>query len=81
MFAIVVLQILVITFGGRFFQVYHFHGLSILQWLLSVGIGAMTMPVSLLLRLLPIAKPTALNYARKAGQKFNKNTGKYEPII
>jgi len=56
-FAIVALQILVITFGGRFFQVYKYHGLTIVQWLLSVGIGALTMPVSLLLRLLPFAKP------------------------
>ena len=77
---IVVLQTLVVTFGGRFFQVYQYYGLTPLQWLLSVGIGSLTMPVSLLLRLLPFAKPEVNKYERKSGLKFNKKTGKYEPI-
>jgi hypothetical protein len=38
------------------------------------------MPVSLLLRLLPFAKPEVSKYERKSGLKFNKKTGKYEPI-
>lgn len=77
---IVVLQALVITFGGRFFQVYKYYGLTPLQWVISVGIGAMTMPVSLFLRLLPFAKPEVTNYERKVGLRFNKASGKYDPI-
>lgn len=54
---IVILEILIITFGGRFFQVYRYNGLNAIQWVLSVGIGALAIPVSLLIRLLPFAKP------------------------
>ena len=56
-FVIAGLQILIVTFGGRFFQLYSYGGLNITQWLISVGIGAITVPVSLILRLLPICKP------------------------
>lgn len=42
---------------GRFFQLYAYGGLNITQWLISVGIGALTIPVSIFLRLLPICKP------------------------
>ena len=56
-FFIVVLQVILTTFGGRFFQVYRYGGLTLIQWLISVGIGSLVLPVSFLLRLLPIAKP------------------------
>ena len=58
------LQIIVITFCGKFFQLYQYNGLNILQWLISVGIGALTIPVSLFLRLLPICKPAAQSQVR-----------------
>ena len=38
------------------------------------------MPVSLFLRLLPFAKPEVTNYERKDGLRFNKASGKYDPI-
>jgi hypothetical protein len=53
---IVIFQIVIITFGGQFFQVYNFHGLTLIQWVISVGIGALTIPVSILLRLIPFPK-------------------------
>lgn len=55
--AIVLLQILIISFGGRFFQFYKYGGLTIAQWMLSIGFGALTVPVSLFLRILPFYKP------------------------
>jgi hypothetical protein len=54
--------------------------LSPLQWVLSVGIGSLTLPVSIFLRLLPFAKPQVTKYERKTGLKYNKKSGKYEPI-
>jgi hypothetical protein len=54
---IVILQILIITFGGRFFQLYRYEGLNIIQWVISVGIALLAIPVSLILRLLPFWKP------------------------
>ena len=59
--SIVILQILIISFGGRFFQFYSYGGLTFVQWMLSIGIGALTVPVSLLLRVLPINKPDDAN--------------------
>lgn len=59
---IVILEVIMITFGGKFFQVYRYHGLTIMQWLLSVGIGTLTIPFSILLRLLPIGKPDYTPY-------------------
>lgn len=56
-FFIVLLQVILTTFGGRFFQVYRYGGLTFLQWLLSVGVGFLVIPVSFFLRMLPIAKP------------------------
>jgi magnesium-transporting ATPase (P-type) len=56
-FVIIVLEILIITFGGRFFQVYQYYGLNPIQWVISVGIGALAIPVSILIRLLPFWKP------------------------
>lgn len=72
-FAIVALQILVITFGGRFFQLYRYGGLTIIQWLISVGIGALTMPVSIFLRLLPCCKPDDSIYVKRPSYLARKN--------
>jgi hypothetical protein len=54
---IVILQILIITFGGKFFQLYRYQGLNIIQWVISVGIALLAIPTSLILRLLPFCKP------------------------
>lgn len=61
-----VLQILVVTFLGRFFQLYQYRGLNITQWLISVGIGALTVPVSIFLRLLPCCKHEDHHDVRRA---------------
>lgn len=53
---IVILQALVVTFLGKFFQLYQYGGLNMIQWLLSIGFGALTIPVSLFLRVLPFWK-------------------------
>ena len=55
------LQVLIISFGGRFFQVYEYGGLNVVQWVLSVGIGALAIPMSFIIRLLPFAKPDLNN--------------------
>lgn len=62
---IVALQILVITFGGRFFQLYRYGGLTIIQWLISVGLGALTLPMTIFLRLLPCCKPNDSVYVKR----------------
>jgi hypothetical protein len=72
-------QVMVISFGGRFFQVYSFYGLAPMQWFISVGIGAMTIPVSFGLRLLPFPSKEKKGYSRKSGVRFNKKTGHFEP--
>lgn len=51
------LQVLIIKFGGRVFQLYEYGGLTIIQWLISVGIGMLTIPVNMFLRVLPVCKP------------------------
>lgn len=62
---IIALQYLVITFGDRFFQLYEYGGLSPVQWLISIGIGALTLPVSFFLRLLPFCKPEENRHAKR----------------
>jgi hypothetical protein len=66
----------VVTFGGRFFQVYGYYGLTPIQWLISVGIGALTMPVSIFLRLLPCCKPDDSVYVKRESQLKQKNKTK-----
>lgn len=44
---------------------YKYGGLTIVQWLISVGIGALTLPVSVLLRLLPFCKPDDSVYVKR----------------
>lgn len=63
------LQILVITFMGRFFQLYQYWGLNPIQWLISVGLGALTVPVSIFLRLLPCCKPETHREFKRARRK------------
>jgi hypothetical protein len=55
--SIFVLQWVIVTFLNVFFKLYSFHGLTIQQWLLSIFIGASSLLISLILRLIPIAKP------------------------
>lgn len=47
---IFILQLILITFSGKAFQV-HPNGLTYQQWLICVGIGAFSLPVSFLLKL------------------------------
>jgi Ni/Fe-hydrogenase subunit HybB-like protein len=54
--AIFVLQILLVTFGGTAFGVYNNYGLTIQHWMMSIGIGSISILVNLILKLLPIAK-------------------------
>jgi hypothetical protein len=50
--ATVVMQIILVQFGGNVFQVYE-HGLTALQWAISVLLGGGSMVVGLLVRILP----------------------------
>lgn len=49
--SILVLQIIIVTFGSIAFGVYRFYGLTIQHWLISVAFGAVGLLVSLLLKL------------------------------
>ncbi len=53
---IFVVQFLVVYFLNIFFKLYSYHGLTALQWLLCIGIGASCLLVSQLIRLLPFGK-------------------------
>jgi hypothetical protein len=46
-----------VTFGGRYFQFYRYYGLTITQWVISVGIAVLTIPFTLFLRVLPFWGP------------------------
>jgi len=50
----IVVQWLIIEFGGEFASTVP---LSLNQWLISIGIGFMSIPVSLVLRCIPITEP------------------------
>ena len=52
---IFVLQIILITFAGVAFGVYSDFGLTIQQWLISIGFGSISLLINLLLKLIPIA--------------------------
>ena len=45
--SIVVLQVIIVTFGSLAFGVYRFYGLTIHQWLISVAFGAVGLLVNL----------------------------------
>ena len=51
---IVGLQVLIVTFGGRWFGVYQYSGLTLLQWAVSLGVAAGVFGVSMLGRLVRI---------------------------
>ena len=55
--AIVGIQVVVVEYLSEFFHLYHYGGLTTTQWILSVGIAALTIPLSIVLRILPICKP------------------------
>lgn len=40
-----------------YFKCYNFRGLTVQQWLLSLLIGFLVVPLSIVIRLLPFAKP------------------------
>jgi P-type Ca2+ transporter type 2B len=50
------LQILLVTFTGSAFGVYDNYGLTVEQWLITVGLGSLSLIVNFLLKLLPIGK-------------------------
>ena len=54
---IIVFQWSIIYFLNVYFKCYNFRGLTIQQWLLSLLIGFMVVPLSIVIRLLPFAKP------------------------
>ena len=49
------LQLILVTFSGKAFQVYENYGLTYQQWLISVGIGSISLPVSFFLKLFNVA--------------------------
>jgi hypothetical protein len=51
------LQALLLTFAGLAFGVYPQFGLNIQQWLICILIGSFSLVVSVILKLLPFAKP------------------------
>lgn len=55
-FVLVVLQGLVVSFAGRFFEIYKY-GLHPVQWVISVGVGMLVVPWSFVLRMIPLWKP------------------------
>lgn len=50
MFGIIALQALLVTFTGSAFHVYSNYGLTIKQWMICVLIGAISIPINLLLK-------------------------------
>ena len=56
-FSILVLQIILVTFTGNAFQVYSNYGLTPVQWVICLVIGAISWPVNLLLKIKTIQEP------------------------
>ena len=50
------LQILLVTFSGAAFGAYSCYGLTPQQWLITVGIGSISIVINLLLKLIPYGK-------------------------
>lgn len=58
MFAfIVIFQWSIIFFLNVYFKCYNFRGLTVQQWLISLLIGFTVVPLSIVIRLLPFARP------------------------
>ena len=53
---IVVLQILLVTFGSKAMGVYSYYGLTIQQWLISLAIGSISLIVGAIAKLIPEGK-------------------------
>ena len=58
---ILIFQVIIVEFLNEFFNLYSYGGLTAEQWLISIGISALTVPVSILIRLLPCCKPNDEN--------------------
>lgn len=64
-------QALIVTFGGPFTQTA---ALNWTQWLLSVGIGALSIPIGLLVRFIPVPdRPPGKPKKKKASKDDNQN--------
>ena len=48
--SIVVLQIIIVTFGSLAFGVYRFYGLTIQHWMISVAFGVFGLVINMLLK-------------------------------
>lgn len=53
---IFVLQALLISFAGTAFGVYSHYGLTIQHWLMTIGIGSISLVVSFVLKFIPYGK-------------------------
>lgn len=51
---ILVLQILLVTFGGQGLHVYRNYGLTVQQWIICIAIGSLALPVNFFLKLFKI---------------------------
>ena len=49
-FIILALQIVLVTFGGSAFHVYSNYGLTYQHWIACILIGALSLPINLLLK-------------------------------
>lgn len=50
------LQCVLVTFGGEGLQVYNNYGLTVKQWLISMAIGWLTLPINFILKQLPVTE-------------------------
>jgi hypothetical protein len=54
-----------ISFAGKAFQVYGNYGLTYQQWLISIGIGAISLPISFILKLIKLSDDEILEESSK----------------
>jgi len=47
------MQIIIVTFTGKFFGVYDHFGLTIQQWLICIAIGSISWIINLVVKLIP----------------------------
>jgi hypothetical protein len=50
---IIILQILLVTFGSTAMGVYSYFGLNIVQWAISIAIGSISLLVGVLAKFIP----------------------------
>eukprot|EP01028_Stygiella_incarcerata_P011818 TRINITY_DN690_c0_g1_i1.p1 TRINITY_DN690_c0_g1~~TRINITY_DN690_c0_g1_i1.p1 ORF type:complete len:629 (+),score=157.29 TRINITY_DN690_c0_g1_i1:1464-3350(+) len=87
-FLTIVVQVLIVTFGGSFTQTYP---ISFVEWLACIGIGAVGIPVGFLVRLVPVKprKPNIPKEVREAQEHFRNaqlpeqpgDTEMHQPIL